>query len=96
MGGVGMRRGPSFNRSVGIAIIVTLVSLIAMIVIAFVTQSSFRIAGVVDVASAPEGEDLGVSFNVNPLAPIVGALVLAAVIWSVGAARARLSRREDP
>jgi hypothetical protein len=78
-------------RAIVWGLIVSMVVTAVGLTTAFVTRQNLTWPGILELSSSP-GPRPETEMFVNPLAPVVLALLVAAVLWAVGRMRAR-SRR---
>lgn len=82
----------SLNRSLGWGLALALLATVATLIVGFIVGAGFNIPGIMEMSSASSDNKPTTEFFFNPLAPLMLAVVLGLVIWSVGRAR---NPRED-
>jgi hypothetical protein len=77
----------SLNRSMAWGFVLALGATVITLVVGFIAGAGFSIPGVVEMSSSTAGGGQSTSFSFNPLAPLLLAVLLGLLIWSVSRAR---------
>jgi hypothetical protein len=78
----------SVRNSIACGVVLAFVATTSVVLLSFVWRVSFNLPGVLEISSSP-AEPLRTELQLNPLAPLLVAVVVAAVLWLLGRARGR-------